>query len=353
MVLNTLMNGNLIDAPELNNNFSWLLEHLGGDSSVSSDVTYSVDGSVTTNLVVGNNITVNASKTVTCTPTLGGVTIFIAKNTITINGTISATGQGRAGTAAVSKTAGTNAGGVAATECWLIAGGRGGATIDNGNAGGATPVRGVFMYNAGTSGTGLIDTEFINYLKIKPPLSIVDLIISRIYATTTEVKMCSGAGTSGGSEAGGGGSTSVSGAGGASGGTIILIAKNITFGASGAITSSGAAGGNGSGSNIYCGAGGGGGSGGFIMLYAANTLTYSTGTITALGGAGGNGAAGGGWTGYSGNGGNGGLVIDYYQTKSGTVTPTLTLGAAGAAGAGVTIGSVGVVGNYISIPYNS
>lgn len=118
-----------------------------------------------------------------------------------------------------------------------------------------------------------------------------------------------GAGAAGGDTGGGGGGA---GGGGQNGGNVLVMARTITIGASGAIKAVGGNGGNGgngaagAGANAGGGGGGGGGMGGNggIVCIAYSTLSNS-GSISAAGGSGGSAGTGGAGLGTGANGTNG------------------------------------------------
>jgi len=130
-----------------------------------------------------------------------------------------------------------------------------------------------------------------------------------------------------GSGGGGGraGAGQTVGGGGGGGGIALIISKTFTM--SGAITSNGGNGANGTTANTGDGTvtapGGGGGSGGSVLI-KAQTATLGTNLITAAGGSGGTGLKGNGASlGNAGNGSVGRIHLDYKTSYTGTTTPTL------------------------------
>ena len=253
------------------------------------------------------DVTVDAGVTWTAKAwngTTGGILAFLSSGTTTINGTISATGKGFRGGAAVNTRPTTGLQGEG------TAGAGTNSTSANGNGGGG----GASNSGAGTAGGGAGGGHAAGG------------------SNGQSGDASSGAGGTGGNSAGsadlttlvfggGGGSggtdndfpTTPSGAGGNGGGIIFLTGATITN--TGSITSAGNDGGP---TNDTPHGGGGGGAGGSILM-KSQTATLGAGLITA--------AAGTGNTarlyGNGGSGSVGRIHLDYYTSYTGTTSPTL------------------------------
>ena len=254
-----------------------------GPSSTGASSTQTHEGSVTISanqaldgIHFYTDFTLNAGQTITL-DNLSHRLIIFATGTITINGTIDATGAGTAGVAGVSNS--FNVGGHGFSQPGSGGGGAG-ATSDGG-IGGSALLHGLVRQLGGAGdplggiGTGAVGTQLSG-----------DAI-----STASAFSIMGGA--SGGSGGGTGGAAG--GASGAGGGSIVLIAPKIVLGASSVLKTSGAAGAQGAAS---CG-GGAGGSSGNIYIFCAS-YSDSGCTFTLTGGAGGIANFGG-----SGNGGAG------------------------------------------------
>jgi len=257
-----------------------------GDATISSNTTIS-------GVKHYNNLTVNAGVTLTCE----SGTIILVKNTLTVNGLISASGKGSQGGPAVTNTngidgvsglgiagAGGSGGPVYYSSTSKMAAGNGGSTDFSG---GTAPTDG-----EGTAGSGV--GNFYGW-------KALDYILR-------SGRMPYGAG--GGS---GGCHYATSGAGGAGGGTLVIEAKNVVINSGGAIRADGVNGGNASGSASS--AGGGGGGGGGIICLNCFSLT-NNGTISASGGTGGAKYQypTSEWTSYGGGAGGPGIVAVISRT---------------------------------------
>jgi len=220
---------------------------------------------------------------------VGGILVFKCSGTLTVTGTISASGKGFLGGSSVT---GVSTGGkqgegtVGAANTTSISnndnGGGGGQTAGGGGAGGG-------LGTAGSDG-----------LRSSVPFSTGGIVAGTADLTTFVLGGGGGSGATGG--VGG-----TSGAGGAGGGGIFGATTTLTV--TGSVVSAGTAG-----SAPSAEGDGGAGSGGSILI-KADTATLGTGLITAPGGAG-NGASGG-------DGGAGRIHLDYYTSYTGTTTPTL------------------------------
>lgn len=252
------------------------------------------------------NVTINASRTLTAKAwdgDVGGILVFMASGTLTVDGIITCTGKGfRGGAGGATKTddtystqgeSGTGVGAIATAANGAASGGgesrtgsdRSGAAAGGGHASNGGAVGGT---DAGTTpgaagGTG---------------------------GNAGLTAMIFGG-------AGGGSGANVNGfgiAGSNSGGIIMIIAGNI--GTINSIVSGGDNAATSSNANV---SGSGNGAGGSILL-KAKTATLGTTAITAAGGTGGT-ASGGGHNG--GVGSEGRIHLDYVVSYSGTTTPTL------------------------------
>ena len=194
--------------------------------------------------------------------------IIVATNTITINGTISASGAGAAG--GPSGVTGSNGGNGFAQP----GGGGGNGLSGDGFDGGAALLHGITKVAGGAGGTsgngsgGSAQSGASSVLS--DPFSIM-----------------------GGAGGGSGGKDINCEAGGAGGGSVVLIAPTIILGGSSVINTAGGAGSNGAADNR---GGGGGGGAGNVYIFC-RTYTDSGCTFTLSGGAGGSpsgtGSAGG------------------------------------------------------------
>lgn len=239
---------------------------------------------------------------------------IIAKESITISGTINASGQGGAGGAGGTGGAdGANgaAGSVGAAGELIGAAGTGGAGgTDQNTAGGAGGTGagggggGTTTYDggAGADAKAADNPKHAHYYPNSSYEALIDLL-----------KSCGSGGSGGGGGAGEatGDTGGAGGAGGAGGGCVILCAPEISI--SGTIDVSGAAGSagdDGAGTDAGGGGGGAGGNGGVILIITAK-LTETAPTYTVSGGAGGAGGAAVGTASAGGAGGDGasGLVI--------------------------------------------
>lgn len=241
-------------------------------------------------------VTINNAKTLTSSAwdgSKGGIVAFLCNGTISVAGTITASGKGYRGglgpAAAGSRTQGEGNAGAGINDN-AANGNGGGATIGgNGTAGGGGGNGAAGSNGATASGTGVGGST------------------AGVAGLTTVVLGGAGGGgriDTGGSQADGGNG----------GGFILLIGRTVTI--TGALTSSGS---NGV-SNTTNSAGGGGGGAGGPILVKGQTLTLGTNLITTPAGTGGAG-------GFGFNGGNGGVgrIAAYYGlTISGSTTPSLT-----------------------------
>ena len=290
----------------------------GGLTWASNDFGNGTHGAVTisTDTTLGNtdnlrqyqNLTIDATKTLTCGTTTGQRWVFFATESITINGTLNLDGMGGAGgSGGNGGSGGSGAGTTGNVGGNGNAGNTGGAGYNttsstggsNGAGGGGGGNSNIFNNysgagggsangGGGTTSLSLGNTDDDNYtLKV--------LVFNQLshWGSGGNGGEGGGGGGSGGAHgilSGAGGNGGGGGAGGAGGGSIVLCAPTITFGASGSITCAGLAGSNG-------GAGGSGGSG--------TAFGGSGGTGSIIGGSAAT-AGGTGGTGQSGGGGGGG-----------------------------------------------
>ena len=294
------------DIYKLSRDEFWFGDGSDGDVTISSSTTFNTPKDY-------NNLTINASQTLSYNGANQTNAIIRVKGTLTVNGILSATGKGRAGGAGgATQTANSGGGntGTVGLQSWGAdftsgnsgAGGHGGTGhIAGGVGGGAGHVAGVSGDLRIIADTRFNDAKEI--LRVQP----------QIYGAGGS----GGGGGSGGEGASGysnGGDGGAGGTGGNGGGTLLVFAKNITIASGGIIESNGGVGGNGAdgtqgnGSGNYDAGGGGGGgsggggSGGFVgVVYKLltnngniNANGGATGTAGAAGAAeaGGNGAAG-------------------------------------------------------------
>ena len=254
------------------------------------------------------DVTIDSTKTYTAKAwngTVGGILGFYANGTVTITGTITATGKGfrgspinttvdasgyqGEGSLAVGGTRSTSTNGNGA------GGGTGGSTLDqcSGGGGGGHAAAGNNGAAGQQSAGGIGGT----------------LVGSANLATL----FFGGGGSSGGM---GRNSSTYCAAGGAGGGLIAIFGK--TFTVTGAITCAGAAGTNADGTN-----GNGGGGGGGSILVKTQVGTLGAGLITAAAGAAGTGGV------TAGAGAVGRIHMDYLTSYTGTTTPTIDVAVDG------------------------
>ena len=251
------------------------------------------------------NVTVNTGITWTAKAwdgTVGGILCFLASGTVTISGTINASGKGfRGGTGVAAATAnqgeGTAGGGVQTTSANGNGGGggtssEGAGQYSNGGGGGghaAAGTAGSVSGGGGTAGaaggtTGTADLTTLTF----------------------------GGGGGGGGR--GSGVTGTPGTGGNGGGIVFIIGVTIAD-ITGAVLARGIDGAGATGE----GAGGGGGGAGSVLL-KAQVATLGTTKISGTAGAGQDVTANGG---DGGAGGIGRIHLDYYTSYTGTTSPTL------------------------------
>ena len=248
-------------------------------------------------------VAINSGKTYTAKAwdgTVGGILGFVAQSTITVTGSITASGKGFRGATSENYAGEGTAGASANTG------------TNNGNGGAAgNPSTSGDTYSAsggGAGGNGTVGADG-NDGNGNPAKGIGGTASGSSDLTSMTFGGGSGAG---GSESG----NYVAGANG--GGIIFLTGTDITV--SGSIISGGNNGLNSTGADS---GGSGGGAGGSILL-KAQTATLGSSLITAPGGTGGNGGVG--QTGTNGKGGTGSvgrIHIDYLTSYTGTTSPTI------------------------------
>lgn len=258
----------------------------GGDGS-DGDLTVSASATLDGTIHQYDNLTINASQTLSCADAAPTGLFILVKNKLVINGTISANGVGAlggvGGTAAVRATLGMNAYNLSRDATILAgiglgAGGGGGGSasyvgVAGGGAGGAGGIGGTIP-----TGNGAVGTATSN-------IKISQVILGGLDANL----FVWGAG-------GGGGEYAVGADGGAggNGGGILYIECGKLFFNTGAILSANGA--NGVASTNGAGGGGGGG----LLLVRAKSIETNNGTLSVAGGTGGVGGAGDGGNGAEG-----------------------------------------------------
>ncbi len=241
----------------------------------AASITYSVDTTLTSRIIVGDVITINSGITVT---TMTGGVVFVC-NQFVNNGTLTAAGKGAPGGAEVSASNGSVAGlpgtnGSQINSVYIAgagAAGGGGVTTAAAGSGGTSKT-------AGTAGTTTASTDATDETAIDL-MANAHIVNNLMYIISQGLYL--GAGGGSGAAYAGSGYVSYGGAGGAGGGGILIICE--IFNNAGTISAAGADGANGSG--VHRGGGGGGGGGGLILIDCI-TLT-ATGTLNIAGGAGG------------------------------------------------------------------
>lgn len=252
------------------------------------------------------DVTVNSGITWTAKAwngTTGGILAFLASGTVTVTGTISASGKGFRGgdQGGLSNTTGYAGEGTtgASIQSSGANGNGGGAGVGSsthtspyagsgaGGGNGSVGANGGNNFNAGGTGGGTTGS------------------------TDLTTMVFGGGGGQGGVDSNVGGAV----AGGNGGGIVFIIGATITI--TGNIVSNGDAGGGASADN----GAGGGGAGGSVLL-KAQTATLGSSLITATGGAGGNinriGNNGGA-------GGTGRIALDYLTSYTGTTSPSANI----------------------------
>lgn len=233
----------------------------------------------------------------------GGILAFLANGTVTVNGTINATGQGFRGGNGGNNAYGTQGegltgGGAQSSSANGTGGGAGGGGVWFGGGGGGAGGHGAGGAAGGHGGTVGYGGSGGNTAG----------------TANLQTMVFGGAGGGGGSYYGSG----QGGGGGKSGGIIFATAATLTVNSGGSITANGLAGSNSAASGDS--GGGGGGAGGSVMIKAENT-TLGASSISSVGGTGGS---------YNGSGGTGGIGsvgrirIEHETTINGSTTTTPT-----------------------------
>lgn len=254
-----------------------------------------------------NNVTVNAGVTWTVKAwngSTGGILAFLAGGTVTITGTINGTGKGFSGAAYnnVQQQTGWQGSSYAGSSAQNISNNNGGG---GGGAAGGDISGGL---DAGGAGGGGYATAGGVGLRAGSPTSSG----GGTYGVAALTTLFLGSGGGSGGTANNSGSTSTGGEGGAA---IMIYGSTITV--TGSILATGGAGDSLGGAGGYGGTGGG--SGGSI-IFKCQTGTLGSSLVTAGGGAYGTGNKA---DNYGGAGGSGRIHIDYYNSYTGTTTPTI------------------------------
>ena len=287
----------------------WERNEIAGYTAGTITLTTALTNSYTTGAQVivleeYSDVTVNSAKTWTAKAwdgTVGGILCFLASGTVTVTGTITATGKGYRGA-----TSALNGNGYAGE-------GTTGASVDqrtaNGNGGGGAGERSGGASAGGGGGNGTVGVTGTQIADCTPGAGggtsgTADL-------TTLTPGGGGGKGGNDGSGAGNGGN------GGNGGGIVFFSATTITI--TGSITATGNVGE--AASAVNCG-GGGAGAGGSI-LFKVQTATLGSSLVTAAGNTGGAGGGGSGGMANGGASGVGRIHLDYYTSYTGTTSPTL------------------------------
>lgn len=254
------------------------------------------------------NVTINSGVTYSAKAwngTVGGILCFIANGTVTVTGSISASGKGFRG----------GAGGTGNTNNDALSGegtiGVSAATyLANGNGGGGGHGKGGVGNNAGGGGGGGYANTGSNGTVVAPNNAFFGYGGSSVgSADLTTMDFGGGGG-------GAGSSSTVAGIsnGGAGGGIVFVIGSTVTV--TGSMVADGAVGS----ANANPGASGAGGGAGGSVLLKAQTATLGTALITAASGAA---AVPNGGGGNGGAGSVGRIHLDYLTSFTGTTAPTL------------------------------
>lgn len=280
-----------------------------GPSSVGSGSTLSHSGTVTTagsgagdanvsGVKFYTALTLSAGDTYTVPTGEHGV-VLIAEESITINGTIDASGAGSSGGSGGSGGAGGGgnggAGGSGRDGHHQPAGGGGGGYTDGGGGSGAAGGSGGnfvvagLIHTAGGAGGGA-STAGTAASQQTGSLGMLD------FPCGGWIKLGAAGGGGGGGGSGGTSGGGAGGAGGAGGGAIVLIAPTITLGSASTLNTSGSNGSNGGGhQSMDAGGGGGGGGGSAANIYIiCRSFTDNGATFTQTAGSGGNASEGNG-----------------------------------------------------------
>lgn len=249
-------------------------------------------------------VTINSGITYTAKAwdgTVGGILAFLCNGTVTVTGTITATGKGfRGGSHVASPNYAYQGEGTAG------AGGISPANNGNGGGGGGPRASGGTGAN-GANGLIGLNGDAGDYRGAGGAAT----------GSADLTTMVFGGGGGAGGNSTWGYTEDRGGSGGNGGGIIFIIGKTVSL--TGAIQANGNNGQNAVGSD---GAGGSAGAGGSILL-RGQTLTLGTNLTTASGGASGGANGGGGGANGQAPGAVGRIHIDYSTTVTGTTTPTL------------------------------
>lgn len=289
--------------------FTWELNKISsGGGTTSWTMGYNLintygSGAQVYRMIQYSTATINSGQTFTSAGwggSVGGITVIMAAQSITIPGTLQNTGVGFRGGAMNGQN----------QPCQYGEGGPGpqataGSTNNNGNGGGGNyPGGNLYVGSGGGNGTAGSQGNFSNTV-----------------GTTAGSADLTSAAFGGGGASGTWNINNVGGnaAGAAGGGFVLLISPVITI--TGAVTSGGNAGGSATDDNGLRGFAGGGGAGGSILL-KGNIITLGTNLATASGGSGGTGS-GSSESHNGGAGGSGRIHADYGTSITGSTTPTI------------------------------
>lgn len=252
-------------------------------------------------------VTVNSAKTWTAKAwngTVGGILAFLCSGTLTVAGTISATGKGFRGGVSVAGESTQSYSGESST------GASSQSTDPAGNAGGGgRKVMGFQGPGGGGGGNGTAGTDGDAYGGSIPYKGIGGDVSGNNSLTTI---------TFGG---GGGGGANAPSAPGGNGGGIVFIYSNDIATITGSIISGGNAGTDYTGTDVGAG---GGGAGGSVLIKAITAVLGTNKITTPAGNRGTNYLSDGSvYINSGGYGGVGRIHIDYFTSYTGTTTPTL------------------------------
>jgi hypothetical protein len=234
---------------QLINLLDWVYHN--GPQKWADDITYDADWTIDIPFILGKNITVNATKTLTATALMP---VYLIGDTVTINGTVTATGKGCSGTGAAREVDGYRCVFPTSAPLFYVYSEEKSPTLNyslcgSGSAGGGNSGGGAFKTGACGYGAScdLTDAE-LKQLLLSPLYNLLRI----------------GLGGGGGGKTGGA-------TGGAGGGQILVIAKTIVVGSDGSLLANGVGEQN-------------GGGGGFVGLFGQSISVDGAATITANGG---------------------------------------------------------------------
>lgn len=275
----------------------------------SSNLAQAIKAACYTNLTIDSGATLSVSPWNSATGT-GGVGVIVVSGTLTINGTISASGQGFVGGSGDIYTAGQGESVIGAgTNAYTSngAGGGGGAGNNNWDYAQATGGGGG---HAAAGGNGARAADGSNYD------GSAGVGGTSIGAANLKVLYLGAAGGGGAAYKPNSADWQGGGNGGNGGGAIIILARKIVLGTNGAIVSDGDNGEQGT--NAAMSGASGGGAGGSIAIFCQQGV-LGTSLVTANGGASASNNAG-----SSGAGSVGRIITCYSKSLTGTTSPTAT-----------------------------